>query len=498
MAEELAHVCVIGAGTMGRGIAQVAVGAGHRVSLVDPDQRQLDAAIEEVTRRLYRKDPGLAQLVGDRLVKARAIADTNPWPGTVVIEAVVEDLAVKHHVLGETLQHFGAGCVLATNTSSLSITEIAAGIADPSRVVGMHFFNPVPAMKLVEVVDGLQTDPAVVDAIDRLATSWGKHVARVRSAPGFIVNRIARAFYGEALRLLEERAASPEVIDELMRSAGHFRMGPFELMDLIGVEVNLEVTRTVWKAYNYDPRFAPSLIQSELVAAGRLGRKSGYGFYRYGYDIERPAVEHVRAVGSAPDAVTLHGRSAQLESLLWRAGVGFDITDPDGHPWMEIPGKGAVLVTRGRTAQEEAGLCGQPVLVVDRCIDPKQAAGLAFAATGDALADAVVALLDRGGVRAYPIADAPGLVLCRVLCMIANEAWETVHHGVASRGDIDAAMVLGTNYPMGPFEWCDEWGPSTVLETLDALWSEYHDPRYRASQRLRSAARAAALISPAG
>jgi 3-hydroxybutyryl-CoA dehydrogenase len=495
MAEELPHVCVIGAGTMGRGIAQVAVGAGHLVSLVDPDGRQLDAAVEEITRRIDRRDPGLAQLLGDRLLTARAITGTHPWPGTVVIEAVVEDLAVKQRVLGDAARHFGSATVLATNTSSLSVTNIAAGIPAPSRVVGMHFFNPVPAMRLVEVVNGLQTDPAVVDAVDRLATSWGKHVARVRSTPGFIVNRVARAFYGEALRLVEEQVTTPEMIDELMRSAGHFRMGPFELMDLIGVEVNLEVTRTVWKAYNYDARFAPSLIQSELVAAGRLGRKSGYGFYRYGDDIERPSAEPCRAVGDVPDAATLHGRDAQLETLLTRAGVNYDTAELDGSPWLELPGIGAVVVTRGRTAREEAGLRPLPAVVVDRCIDPTRVAGLAFAPTDDAVADAVVALLDRAGVRSYRIADRPGLVLCRVLCMIANEAWETVHQGVAAREDIDAAMVLGTSYPMGPFAWCGEWGHGAVLETLDALWAEYHDPRYRASQRLRASVRAALSLS---
>ena len=334
MPEEYAPVCVIGAGTMGRGIAQVAVASGHLVALVDPDQVQLDAAVDDITRRLAKKDQRLGQAVAERLTTARAMSEVNPWPGTIAIEAVVESLAVKHQVLGDAYRQLGESCVLATNTSSLSITEIAAGVPDPARVAGMHFFNPVPAMRLVEVVEGLQTDPAVLDVVDRLARSWGKHVARVRSAPGFIVNRVARAFYGEALRLVEERAATPEVIDEVLRSAG-FRMGPFELMDLIGVEVNLAVTRTVWEAFNFDPRFAPSPIQSELVAAGRLGRKSGHGFYPYGENAERPSARPIEAVGPVPRSVTLHGRDRQLESQCWRAGIAGEILIIDRDRWIK-------------------------------------------------------------------------------------------------------------------------------------------------------------------
>jgi 3-hydroxybutyryl-CoA dehydrogenase len=494
MVEELPHVCVIGAGTMGRGIAQSALGGGHLVSLVDPDEGQLGTAIDDIIRRLSRHDPARGQAAAERLVAARSVTATEPHPGTVAIEAVVEDLSVKRAVLEAALQHFGADCILATNTSSLSITEIAATISDPARVVGMHFFNPVPVMKLVEVVVGVQTDPGVADAIADLATSWGKEVARVRSTPGFIVNRVARAFYGEALKLVEEGGASPDVIDELMRSSGGFRMGPFELMDLIGVEVNLAVTRTVWQAYSFDPRFAPSRIQSELVAAGRLGRKSGHGFYRYDEDAERKPPEHTRSTSDVPPTVRLHGRSDQLEALLTRARVAYDeLPSPDAPASVELVGLGAVVLSRGRTADQEAQLRGVPVAVIDRCLEPARASALALAASDDAVSDACVGLLDRAGIRAYRIEDAPGLVVCRILSMIGNEAWEALHHGVASRADIDAAMVYGTNYPMGPFQWCDEWGTACVLDVLDHLWGEYHDPRYRASQLLRSAARGAAV-----
>ena len=492
MAEPRPPVCVVGAGTMGRGIAQVAVGHGHLVNLVDPDERQLDAAVDEILNRLGRKDPAARQGASERLAASPTIARTDAHPGTVLVEAVVEDLSVKQAVLSAALEHLGADCILATNTSSLSITEIAATVADPSRVVGMHFFNPVPVMKLVEVVTGLQTDPDVAAAVEHLAISWGKQVARVKSTPGFIVNRVARAFYGEALKLVEEGATTPEVIDELMRSAGQFRMGPFELMDLIGVEVNLAVTTTVWQAYNFDPRFAPSRIQQELVASGRLGRKSGSGFYRYGDGIERERPEATPPGTGAPPRVRLHGHSNQLETLLARARIAYEqLPSEDGADWVELVGVGWGVISRGRTAQQEALMRGVPVVVLDRCLEPERASALAVAASNDAIADVWLAILDRAGVRGYRIEDAPGLVLCRILVMIANEAWEAVHHGVAARADIDAAMVYGTNYPVGPFAWCDEWGAANVLEVLDQLWSEYRDPRYRASQRLRAVARAA-------
>jgi 3-hydroxybutyryl-CoA dehydrogenase len=496
MTEDMAHVCVVGAGTMGRGIAQVAISAGHLVSLVDPDAEQIGAATADIVRRLSRKEPDAEDIVRRRLATAATIADTPRHPNTVVIEAVVEDLKIKQTVFRESLTHFGAGCILATNTSSLSVSEIAAGTNDPSRVVGMHFFNPVPAMRLVEVVYGLQTDPAVVDAISGLAASWGKQVARVRSAPGFIVNRVARPFYGEALRLFEEGAASPETIDEVLRSAGQFRMGPFELMDLIGNDVNFAVTATVWSAFNFDPRFAPSAIQRELVAAGRFGRKTGRGFYQYGADAERPMPEPARSRAACPDDATLYGACPQLESLLNRAGIAFSLGEPRDCPCIEIPGLGTVVVTRGRTAGEESTLRGEPVLVLDRCLDPAQTTALALASTDESLTACVVAMLERAGVRAYPVVDTPGLIAARIVSMIANEAWEAAHHGIASPEDIDAAMVLGTNYPVGPFQWCERWSLASLLQILDTLWSEYRDPRYRASHNLRSAARTRVARTP--
>jgi 3-hydroxybutyryl-CoA dehydrogenase len=483
---DLAPVCVIGAGAMGRGIAQVALSSGHRVNLIDPDEAQLRAAADDIAQRLARRQPETVARL-DHLLRAHTSVDQSPvLKGTLVVEAVLESLEVKRAVLSGAAEHFGADCILATNTSSLSVTEIAAGTPFPSRVVGMHFFNPVPVMKLVEVVAGVQTDPRLADAVAEIAVAWGKQVARVRSAPGFIVNRVARGFYGEALRLVEEQVSSPATIDEVMRGAGQFRMGPFELMDLIGNDVNAAVTRSVWTAFNFDPRFEPSRIQDELVAAGRYGRKRGHGFYSYaeGATPERPvAVVH----GDVPASVRLNGSSAQIDALLGRTGL---VVERSGAGDDATLGDGTLLrVTRGLTARDESrALGGIPVVVIDRVLTPVDTTAIAAAASHPESLGTVAALLGRAGITVHEVTDAPGLVVARTLAVIANEAWETALHGVATPADIDVAMQLGTNYPSGPFEWTRRWGPVAVLEVIDALWSTYHDTRYRASRDLRAAA----------
>jgi 3-hydroxybutyryl-CoA dehydrogenase len=485
----LSHICVVGAGTMGRGVAQVAVAAGHPVSLVDPDSGQLAAAVADIHSRLQRRRPEIAASLETRLRTVTSLRDAPADPETVVIEAAVENLDVKRSVFALALEHFGEAAILATNTSSLSITEIAAGTESPPRVVGMHFFNPVPAMRLVEVVCGLDTDPVVATAVADLATSWGKVVAHVRSAPGFIVNRVARPFYGESLRLVEEGAAPPETIDELLRSAGGFRMGPFELMDLIGNDVNSTVTETVWRAFGFDPRYAPSQLQRELVAAGRFGRKSGRGFYSYGPHHAPPVAVPAESPAPVPDEVTLHADCPQLAALLARAGVRTQVGTLRSMPRIDLGDLGVVVVTRGRTARQESDLVDRPVAVLDRCLDPDTVDALAIAVEDEALRDAVVGLLGRAGVRAFPIDDTPGLVVARVVSMIANEAWEAAHVGIATPEDIDSAMVLGTNYPLGPFAWSRRWSEAAVLQVLDELHAEYGDTRYRASRRLRASSR---------
>jgi 3-hydroxybutyryl-CoA dehydrogenase len=444
-------IAVVGAGTMGAGIAQVAAAAGHPVLLYDAVPGAADraaAALPEVST--VESLAGLA-------------------PARVVVEAVVEDLDVKRRLFADLEGVVAADCVLASNTSSLSPTALAAGLAHPERVVGLHFFNPVPRMRLVEVVPGLATAPEVADAVTGLATAWGKTAVRATPTPGFIVNRVARPFYGEAWRLYEEHAADPATIDRVLTGAGGFRMGPFALMDLIGHDVNEAVTRTVWAAFGHDPRFAPSSAQRELVAGGWLGRKTGRGVYTYPGGPEPVAA----APCKAPPAVAA---DADLHGLVARAGVALEES-------------GTLLVRcLGTTATELAARYGAPVVVVDRTLDDATATAIAVAASDGCPADRVdeaVGLLQAAGLEVYVIDDTPGLIVTRTVAMLVNLAVDALHQRVATAADLDTAMRLGTSYPIGPLEWGERWGHRTVHSVLSALQEATGDPRYRPSPLLR-------------
>jgi 3-hydroxybutyryl-CoA dehydrogenase len=364
-----------------------------------------------------------------------------------------------------------ADAILATNTSSLSVTAIASALSRPARLVGMHFFNPVPVMALVEVVSGAATDPAVADAVFATAAAWGKTPVHARSTPGFIVNRVARPFYAEALRLLGEGAADVATLDAIMRESGGFRMGPFELMDLIGHDVNFAVTRSVYDAFFQDPRFTPSLIQQELVAAGYLGRKSGRGFYRYGEDAERPAPASLPP-GPRPQRV-----------------IGDPLVDLPAGKRVEIDGATALALTDGRTATERmAAEGGLPLVLVDLAFDYGRADRLALAvadqaAPGD-LARAA-GLFQALGKEVSRVDDVPGMIVMRTVCMLANEAADAVNQGVCDAAAVDTAMRLAVNYPRGPLAWAQAIGLERVVTVLANLAAGYGEDRYRVSPLLR-------------
>jgi 3-hydroxybutyryl-CoA dehydrogenase len=487
------EIGVIGAGAMGAGIAQIAAQAGHRVQLFDNRMGAADQAklgISETLAALAAKGKftrEAAAAAAARIVPVHALGAF--VSAGLVIEAIVEDLDVKRKLLRELEVVLPPTTILASNTSSLSITALAAGLKHPGRVVGMHFFNPAPVLPLVEVVSGLATDAATADVLYATAAAWGKKPVRATSTPGFIVNRCARPFYAEALALLTERAADPATIDAVLREAGAFRMGAFELMDLIGHDVNLAVTKSVWEAYFHDPRYRPSVLQQERVAAGYLGRKSGRGIYAYGADAVKPA-PRTESAQPRPARIAVAGTHPMTTGLRDRvAAAGFAIAAaapiaalPSGH----LDADGALLVpSDGRTATAIASACGRrDVVVFDLAHDYGRCTRLAIAAADGCSAAALAAAtgaLQASGVAVSRVDDVAGLVVMRTVAMLANEAADAVTQGIASPRDVDAAMVNGVNYPRGPLGWADAVGVAHVAAVLENMAAHYGDGRYRTS-----------------
>jgi len=489
---------VIGAGAMGAGIAQVAAAAGHPVKLFDAAEGAAEHGLAGIAKGLEKllargritaadRDALLA-----RIEPVAALAELAP--AALVIEAIIERLEVKQQVFAELESICTAEAILASNTSSLSITAIGAALQRPERLVGMHFFNPAPVMKLVEVISGLASDAAVAETVFATASRWGKLAVHARSTPGFIVNRVARPFYAEALRLLQEGAADAATIDAVMREAGGFRMGPFELMDLIGHDVNYAVTRSVYEAYCQDPRFKPSLIQRELVDGGFLGRKSGRGFFDY---------RQSAAAGAAiPDAQTAEACHAPKEILLFgdpgiaaplvetirRAGITVNPAPENDDGLLLSVGGARIALSDGRSATERCPQGTGNLVLLDLALDfaacPRVALTAADQADPAALDDAV-GLMQAAGKQVSLVDDAPGMIVTRTVCMLANEGADAVHQRVCDAAAVDTAMRGGVNYPRGPMSWADGIGADRVLKVLDNLAAHYGDGRYRASPLLR-------------
>lgn len=485
-------VAVIGSGAMGSGIAQVAAAAGHQVLLYDTREHAAGQAIDGIGKTWARLvEKGRMGAVESDLARERLrhIGSLQDAAGAaLVIEAIVEDLAAKRALFAELEGIVADDCILATNTSSIPVTAIAAQLSRPGRLVGMHFFNPVPLMALVEVVAGLATDPEVAAAVYALAESWGKHPVHARSTPGFIVNRVARPFYAEGLRLLQEGAADVATLDAVLRDCGGFRMGPFELMDLIGHDVNYSVTKSVFEAYYGDPRFTPSIVQHELVSAGFLGRKSGRGFYRYG-DGVGPALAQVEDDMPRPAMVRYAGGPGVLDALVARlSGAGIELAPREEAPGLYCDGA-AIFLTDGRSATQRAHDDGHPdTIVFDLLLDAAGASRIALA-RADGCSDgawrAAVGLFQAAGFAVSRLDDVPGMAVMRTVAMLANEAADAVHQGVCSARAVDVAMQKGVNYPRGPLAWLDAIGLRHGVTVLDNLAATYGEDRYRVSPLLR-------------
>jgi 3-hydroxybutyryl-CoA dehydrogenase len=506
-------VAVIGSGAMGAGIAQVAAVAGYTVRLYDTRPEAvakaiagIASALEKLVAKERMRDTDCAAAVA-RLQAAMSLAEVAD--AGMVVEAIVENLEAKRGLFAQLEGIVADDCILATNTSSISVTAIAAGLRLPGRVAGMHFFNPVPLMALCEVVSGLATDSVVAQTVYDTAAAWGKNPVHARSTPGFIVNRVARPFYAEGWRLLNEQAADAATIDAVMREAGGFRMGPFELMDLIGHDVNFSVTQSVFNAYFQDPRFTPSVLQQEMVNAGFLGRKAGRGFYHYGdgavapvaqaeapqpkpeyvsYTVEQGAALH--AVGGAVvDALATRLRGAGIEIAQRRTPESIRHAGPhDDAPAFHCNGA-AVYLSDGRSATQRARDNNHPDTVLfDLALDYGSAKRIAVACSDQCAPSAyraVVGLLQAAGFIVTRLDDVPGMAVMRTVAMLANEAADAVNQGVCNAAAADIAMQKGVNYPRGPLAWADAVGIEHIVRVLANLAGSYGEDRYRVSPLLR-------------
>ncbi|MFF4455562.1 3-hydroxyacyl-CoA dehydrogenase [Streptomyces goshikiensis] len=480
-------VAVVGAGTMGQGIAQVALLAGHRVLLYDINPAlAADGAgiVQDRVERMAAKgrlDRAEAEDAVGRIAPAAELEDLADT--ALVIEAVVEDVTVKRALFAALEEVVSPDALLATNTSSLSVTELAAGLAHPGRFLGLHFFNPAPLLPLVEVVSGFATDAAAADRAHATVLGWGKTPVRCADTPGFIVNRIARPFYAEAFSVYEEQGADPATIDAVLRESGGFKMGPFQLTDLIGQDVNEAVTRSVWDSFFRSPKFTPSLAQRRLVQSGRLGRKSGHGWFPYGPDAQLPA-PHTAGPEEAPDKVTVVGDlgpAADLADLMEEAGIAVTATEHGG-PYIQLPGEGQLVLADGKTSVEFAD-----VVYFDLALDYRGATRIALSASEDTsertLAEAV-GLFQKLGKQVSVIGDVPGMIVARTVAMLIDLTADAVARGVATAQDIDTAMRLGVNYPLGPSEWHDRLGQDWAYDLLHHLNERCPGGRYAPSLAL--------------
>ncbi|MET9864995.1 3-hydroxyacyl-CoA dehydrogenase [Streptomyces sp. NPDC006129] len=481
-------VAVVGTGTMGQGIAQVALVAGHPVRLYDALPGRAREAADAIGARLDRLVEKERLTAADRdaararLLPAETLAELADC--TLVVEAVLERLDVKQELFRELEDIVDDDCLLATNTSSLSVTAIGGALRVPGRFVGLHFFNPAPLLPLVEVVSGFATDVTYATRAYETARAWGKTPVACADTPGFIVNRIARPFYAEAFAVYEAQGADPATIDAVLRESGGFRMGAFELTDLIGQDVNESVTRSVWESFFQDVRFAPSLAQRRLVESGRLGRKTGQGWYDHGEGAERP--EPDTAERRQPPAYVVAegdlGPASELLAMIREAGVQVREEDEDNGTRLVLPSGGQLVLADGQTSVEF-----RDVVYFDLALDYRAATRIALSASQDTapqtLAEAI-GLFQALGKKVTVIGDVPGMIVARTVARIIDLAHDAVAKGVATEEDIDTAMRLGVNYPLGPFEWSRRLGRSWAYALLDDLHLRDPSGRYAPSLAL--------------
>jgi 3-hydroxybutyryl-CoA dehydrogenase len=482
-------VGVVGCGVMGRGIAQIAALAGAQVRLCDSREGAAGTAREELLAtfgKLAEKgklDQTAAVAAGERL---HAVKGLDQLAGChLVIEAIVEDLAAKQSLFATLEGILDSDAILATNTSSLSVTAIAAGLQHPQRVAGFHFFNPVPLMKIVEAVGGFLTDPAIVDYLLAVGKHWGHSAVRAKDTPGFIVNHAGRGYGTEGMRLLTEGIASVPTLDNILRDTAGFRLGPCELFDLTGLDVSHPVMESIYHQYYEEPRFRPQGLTRQMLTAGVIGKKVGHGFYRYTDGKKEALAEPVQAT-QLPASVWL---SQDRPELAERIALLIATT---GVPLESGARPSATALCIVTPLGEDATTCclredldGRRTVAVESLFDLSRRRVVMTTPATDAGYLAMACGLFGTGAPVSVIRDSAGLVTQRVVAHIINIACDIAQQGIADPLDIDRAVTLGLGYPFGPLAWGDVLGPVTTLTILKNLEQQTGDTRYRPSPWLQ-------------
>ena len=485
-------VGVIGAGAMGRGIAQMAAQAGSEVRLYDVQPSAAQAAKDSLIAtwaKLVAKEKLGAEEQTTLESRISVIDSLHGLAGcAMVVEAVVERLDVKQQLFAELEPIVGPDTVLATNTSSLSVTAIAAALSHPERFAGFHFFNPVPLMRVVEIIAGLRSGIVVCEQLAGFARQFGHTPVSAQDTPGFIVNHAGRGFGTEALRVVGERVADFATVDRILRDQIGFKLGPFELMDLTALDVSHPVMESIYRQYFDEPRYRPSVITAQRLAGGVLGKKTGAGFYNYAQGVAQvppepatPVVEHLPPVWVSPKAA----RRAELYQLLKQLGAQIETaTAPSSGALILVAPLGLDVTTLAAVERLDA----TRTIGIDMMLDDASTRRRVLAtnpATRSDIRDAAHALFAKDGKAVSVVRDSGGFVSQRVVATIINIAADMCQQGVCTPKDLDLAVTLGLGYPMGPLALGDRIGPTNVLEILFNMQTVYGDPRYRPSPWLR-------------
>jgi 3-hydroxybutyryl-CoA dehydrogenase len=477
-------IAVIGAGTMGRGIAQLFAVAGHEIRLHDAVDGAAAKAVDFVLG-MIGKSVEKGRLTQDAFARIRgrvtSAATLQDLAGCdLVIEAIVEDVEIKRKLFAELESVVGDSAILASNTSSLSVAEIAAACKVQQRVAGLHFFNPVPLMKVAEVIAAARTSRGTIETLVTLVQGAGHRAVVCADQPGFLVNHAGRGLYTEGLRILEEQVASHVDVDTILREAAGFRMGPFELLDLTGLDVSSKVMASIYEQFQQEPRFRPSSLVPPRVAAGLYGRKTGEGWYRYEGGKQVAIAKRPLPSLASGIRVWIDPNASDREALERMVSDAGGTTGPanDARSLLVVQPWGV----------DATAYCLEHRLDASRCVAIDPLPGLArhrtlmlTCVTAPAHRDVALALFANDGTPVTTINDSPGFVVQRVLATIVNIGANIAQRGIASVADIEAAVQVGLGYPKGPLAWGDEIGASRVLTILRNMQAQTGDPRYRPS-----------------